>query len=55
MTTNQDPKRYTEKFNTVALQDYSDEQIAFIITIEAGYDSLGDIQVDYADELAERD
>ena len=54
MTSTQDTKRYTEKFNTVALQSYSDAQIEFIAIIEADYDSLGDIQADYADELTER-
>lgn len=47
-------KRYTEKFDTVALQSYTDEQIDFIRTVEGDYDSLGDIQADYTDELADR-
>ena len=50
----QDHKRYTEKFDTVALQDYTDAQIAFIATVEAGYDGLGDVEADYSDELASR-
>ena len=45
----------TAKFNTVALQDYTGAQIEFIASIEADYDSLGDIEADYVTELAERD
>lgn len=46
--------RYTTKFSTVTLQDYTDAQIELIASVEADYDSLGDIKADYADELAAR-
>lgn len=49
-----DTIRRTDKFNTVTLQTFTDAQIAFIASVEADYDSLGDIQADYADELADR-
>ena len=47
--------RYTNKFDSVALQTYTDAQIEFIATVEDSYDSLGDIQADYEAELTERD
>lgn len=46
-------KRYTENFNTVQLQSYSDAQIAFIATVEHDYraEGLAALVADYAEEL----
>lgn len=46
-------KRYTENFNTVQLQSYTDAQIAFIASVEHDYrhNSLADLVADYAEEL----
>lgn len=45
----------TARFGTVALQTFSDAQVAFITSVEHdldSLDSLGDVQADYAEELA---
>ena len=49
-------QRKTRKFDAVTLQSYTDEQIAFIASVEDDYPeptTLSDITSDYADELAD--
>ena len=48
--------RSTKYFDTVQLQSFNDAQVEFIASVEDDYQDLGlgNLQADYADELAER-